>query len=62
MEKSMTYVVVELMLQQGWIMVSPSELDKYLEEFEKKGLITTTEHKVLLELARKMKVDDATQQ
>ena len=61
MEKSMTYVVVELMLQQGWIMVSPSELDKYLEEFEKKGLITATEHKVLLELARKLKVDDSTQ-
>lgn len=61
MEKSMTYVIVELMLQQGWIMVSPSELDKYLEEFEKKGLITTTEHKVLLELATKMKVDGSTQ-
>ena len=61
MEESMTYVVVELMLQQGWIMLSLSELDKYLEEFEKKGLITITEHKVLLELATKMKVDGSTQ-
>ena len=61
MEKSMTYVVVELMLQQGWIMASPVELDKYLEDFEKKGLITTTEHESLLELARIIKVDDSTQ-
>ena len=61
MEKSMTYVIVELMLQQRWIMVSPFELEKYLGEFDEKGLITSTEHELLLELARKMNVDDSTQ-
>jgi hypothetical protein len=57
----MTYVVVELMLQQGWIMMSSTELDEYLDEFEKKGLITTTERELLLELTRMIKVDDSTQ-
>ena len=57
MENSMTYVVVEIMLRQGWIILPTSELAELLEEFETKGLITNTENRVLLELATKMTVD-----
>ena len=42
------------MIQQGWVIMTFPELEKYLEAFERKGLITPSERYALLNLARKL--------
>jgi hypothetical protein len=54
MENSTSYIAIEAMMQQGWIIMSFAELEEYLELLESKGLISASERKVLLELARKL--------
>jgi hypothetical protein len=55
MENSSSYVAIEAMIQQGWVSMSFPELEKYLETFEKKGLLTPSERNALLDLARRLK-------
>lgn len=57
MENSTSYMAIEAMIQQGWIIMSFAELEKHLDLLESKGLISTSEHKALLELARKLGID-----
>jgi len=51
---STSYVAIEAMIQQGWVIMTFPELEKYLEAFERKGLITPSERYALLNLARKL--------
>ena len=53
MENSVSYVAIEAMIQQGWLVMSLTEFEKFLDKFEKKGLITPSEHAALLDLAKK---------
>lgn len=57
MENSASYVAIEAMLQTGWIIMSFAELKDHLDLLESKGLISTSEHQALLELARKLGID-----
>lgn len=57
MENSTSYMAIEAMIQQGWIIMSFAELEKHLDLLESKGLISASEHKALLELARKLGID-----
>lgn len=54
MESSASYIAIEAMIQQGWLTLNCVELDKFLVTFERKHLITPSEHKALLELAKKL--------
>jgi hypothetical protein len=60
MENSSSYVALEGMLQQGWIFMSFTELERVLRLLEKKGLITPAEHSALLDLAKKLGLDKLT--
>jgi len=57
MEGSASYIAIEAMLQQGWLIMSFTELEKFLDMFEKKQMITPIERMALLELARKQTAD-----
>lgn len=57
MENSASFIAIEAMIRQGWVSMSFAELEKYLETFEQKGLISSSEHAILLDLARKLKKD-----
>ena len=57
MENSSSYLALEGMLQQGWVFMSFTELERVLHLLEKKGLITPVEHKALTELARNLGMD-----
>ncbi len=52
MQTSGSYLVVETMIRQNKVMLS--ELEQLVSSLEKKGLITTTEQKALVQLARKL--------
>jgi hypothetical protein len=39
------------MIEKGWLLMAPSELEEYLETLQKQGFITGTEHKSLFALA-----------
>jgi hypothetical protein len=54
MGNSTSYVAIKAMIQQGWVIMSFPELEKYLKTFESKGLITPAEYKDLLNLAQKL--------
>jgi hypothetical protein len=53
MEKSSSYLAFEAMLRQGWVFMSFARLEKVLSLLEKKALISPSEHKALIELAKK---------
>lgn len=55
MGASDSYLVVEKMIQAGEI--SRSELESLLDSLEEQQLITTSEHKSLLELAWQINTD-----
>jgi len=57
MESSASYVAIEAMIRQGWMIMGFPDLEQYLETFEKKGLLTASEREALLDLARKLNKD-----
>jgi len=57
MEGSASYIAIEAMLRQGWFSMSFTELEHFLDLFEKKHIITPSEHSALLDLARKLTTD-----
>ena len=59
MKNSASYTAIEAMLQQGWVTMNFAELEKYLDTFEQKRLITPSERLALLELAREKKIPDS---
>jgi hypothetical protein len=54
---SATFIAMEAMLRQGWVLMSFAEFEKDLELLEKKGLITPAEHNTLLTLAKELGLD-----
>lgn len=56
MENSSSYIAIEAMIKQGWVTMNFTELEEFLEIFEKKRLITPSEHLALLELAKEKKI------
>ena len=62
MGNSTSYVAIKAMIQQGWVIMSFSELEKYLKMFVSKGLITPAEYEALLNLAQKLNHDQQRQQ
>jgi hypothetical protein len=54
MEISASYTALEAMIQQGWIMRSIAEFENLLDLLEEKKLITSSEHRALLALAREL--------
>ena len=52
MQTSGSYLVVETMIRQNKVMLS--ELEQLVSSLEKKGLITSTEQRALLQLALKL--------
>jgi hypothetical protein len=50
-EYSETYRAVKAMLEMGWPLNPLPELDSFFQMLETKGMITSAEHKSLLELA-----------
>ena len=60
-ENSASYVAIEAMIQQGWVIMSFPELERYLEMFEKKGLISPSERDALLNLAQSLNHDQERQ-
>jgi hypothetical protein len=57
MEYNDTYIALDTMVRQGWLFKRFSEFEKLLEALEKKNLITAAEHRALIELAKKMALD-----
>jgi hypothetical protein len=57
MDESDSYIVVERMLLRGEIRLS--ELRPLLDSLEGQGQISHDEHKALLELARRLNLNDA---
>jgi hypothetical protein len=55
MDTSDSYIVVEKMLRLGELMFT--ELEHLLDVLEGQELITSSEHKALLELAKKLNID-----
>lgn len=55
MDTSDSYIVVEKMLRLGELMFT--ELEHLLDVLEGQELITPSEHKALLELAKKLNMD-----
>ena len=53
MDKSGTYAAFEQMIQMSFMMMQLTALDQILEKFEQNGRLTQTEHKSLLEFARR---------
>jgi hypothetical protein len=56
MESTSTYVALEALMQNGWLVLALPELEKSLQFLEEKGLITTAECQALLELAKMLRV------
>jgi len=61
MEDSASYIAIEAMIQQGWVTTNFTELEEFLDMFEKKRLITSSEHLALLELAKEKKIRQSPQ-
>ena len=61
MENTASFLALETMLQQGWLMTSFSDFKHLLDLFEQKGQITAAEHRTLLELAEKLEVHQSHQ-
>ena len=57
MESSSTYVALDAMIRQGWIWLNFPEFEKLLDLLEQRGLITSAEHKALLDLAVQMRIN-----
>ncbi len=57
MESSTTYVALDAMIRQGWLWLNFPEFAKLLDLLEQRGLITSVEHKALLDLAVQMKIN-----
>jgi hypothetical protein len=55
METSDHYIVVERMIRLGEVLMS--ELEHLLNALQEQGLISTSEHQTLLELARRLNID-----
>jgi hypothetical protein len=54
---SATYIAIEAMLQQGWVMMNLAEFEKLLGLLVDKGMISASEHSALLELAGQSNLD-----
>ncbi|HSL46147.1 MAG TPA: hypothetical protein VK897_22120 [Anaerolineales bacterium] len=59
MHNSASYVAMDAMIRQGWFQIQSSELEKTLDLLEKKGRITATEQKALLEVAKQISNEKA---
>ena len=57
METSSSFTALETMLQQGWFLLQFPEFKNLLDRLEKTNVITSTEHKVLLERAKQQCLD-----
>jgi hypothetical protein len=58
MDNTATFVALEQMMQNGSLVMAMTDLEKSLKFLEEKGLITIAEYQALLELARKLQVND----
>ena len=56
METSDHYIVVERMIRLGEVLIS--ELEHLLDSLEHQELITHAEHQTLLDLARRLNIDN----
>ena len=54
METSSSFTALETMLQQGWFLLQFPEFKNLLDKLEKTNVISSTEHQVLLELAKQL--------
>lgn len=59
MQTSDSYLVMERMIQSGEVLLS--ELERLLDLLEAQGMISKSEHQVLLELGWKINVDKTLQ-
>jgi hypothetical protein len=57
MDNTASFLALETMLRQGWLMTSFTEFKHLLDVFEQKGLITMPEHQALLVLAEGLELD-----
>jgi hypothetical protein len=57
MEDTNSFIALETMVRQGWFWKRHEEFELLLDLFEKKNLITITEHQALLDLAKQFSVD-----
>jgi hypothetical protein len=57
MESTASFLALETMLRQGWLMTGFSDFKHLLDLFEQKGQLTAAEHRTLLELAEKLELD-----
>jgi hypothetical protein len=57
MENTASFLALETMVRQGWLMTSFSDFKHLLDLFEQKEQITAAEHQALLELVEKLDVD-----
>ena len=54
---SATYIAIEAMLRQGWVMMNLAEFERLLHRLVEKGMISTSEQNDLLDLARQLNLD-----
>jgi hypothetical protein len=57
METTASFLALETMLRQGWLMTSFPDFKHLLDLLEQKEQITAAEHQTLLELAEKLELD-----
>ena len=59
MESTASFLALETMLRQGWLMTSFADFEHSLDLLEQKGQISAAEHQALLALAAKLGLDQA---
>jgi hypothetical protein len=57
-DRSPTCFALRTMIEKGWLLLAPTELEEYLGKLQKQGFITGMEHKSLFALAMGKKRSD----
>jgi hypothetical protein len=57
MENSSSFLALETMMRQGFLWIEFSKFEGNLDLLDKKNLISPTEHRALLELAKQLSLD-----